>query len=482
MRVEAFIRSCPLREAEGTKPDIPPIAGLPKCWLWGKCKDKKGKNMEKEKYNKKFSIAHWDSCKDDNIFLKTFEGSSEQWKKERYDIYFGTKFIHQDVTYGETMGEQATPGQYRNLLKIQEKYGIPISLTLNEMVRPIEMIRKDVVKDFVSFIKKYYDDGVRSCTISHTHLMRIGALQEAFPDMDWKNTVNHRITTTQEFVDYVNLGYTTLQLDRNYNRNLKELKRTKEEADRLGVKTCLLIMENCMPECPFKVEHDCWQGGKELKSMGQNYWEVAGNLTCNGWRSLQRIGGTQKEVDMGVTNPRTGTDIMVHSKDDWDEFAELVDVFKLSGRLNSPPLQIIATMSKKFEYFFEMWKDPNDQAKHMREENIKSNMCGVSSFKEIYENNLAPFFMWFGLNVNTVRKEDTIITDIDEIKKTISNHIWNSKEGKSLCKTLKNCQNQCYRCHQCDDLFETGKIDSILSWRNNPKNTKKLFNVGGRVI
>ena len=70
--------------------------------------------MEKEKYNKKFSIAHWDSCKDDNIFLKTFEGSSEQWKKERYDIYFGTKFIHQDVTYGETMGEQATPGQYRN--------------------------------------------------------------------------------------------------------------------------------------------------------------------------------------------------------------------------------------------------------------------------------------------------------------------------------------------------------------------------------
>ena len=74
-------------------------------------------------------------------------------------------------------------------------------------------------------------------------------------------------------------------------------------------------------------------------------------------------------------------------KDDWDEFAELVDVFKISGRLNSPPLGAIRKMSKKFEYYFEMWKDPNDQAKHMREENIKSNMCGVSSFKEIYENN-----------------------------------------------------------------------------------------------
>ena len=26
-----------VREAEGSKPDIPPIAVLPKCWLWGKC-------------------------------------------------------------------------------------------------------------------------------------------------------------------------------------------------------------------------------------------------------------------------------------------------------------------------------------------------------------------------------------------------------------------------------------------------------------
>ncbi|MDP7366651.1 MAG: hypothetical protein QGH83_05270, partial [Candidatus Pacebacteria bacterium] len=331
----------------------------------------------KNNYDKKFSIAHYDASEDDNLFLECFENSSEQYRNEIYDIYFGTVFLHRDVTYGETMGVTASPAQYKNLLKIQEKYGIPISLTLNEMNRPMEMLRGNVIKEFVSFIKKYYDDGVRSCTISHTHLMRTGALQEAFPDMNWKNTVNHRITTTQEFLDYAQLGYNIIQLDRNYNRNLNELKRTKKEADRLGVKTCLLIKEGCMPECPFKTEHDCWQGGS-IRYEGKSYWDIV-PFTCNTWRGTHAV----KEVH----NPRAGTDIMIHSKEDWDDFAEKVDVFKLSGRLQS-----CSGPAAKFGYYLEMWKDPEkqDQAPWPN-----THMFEVSSFKDVYENNLTPFHMWF---------------------------------------------------------------------------------------
>ena len=400
----------------------------------------------KNNYDKKFSIAHPDASEDDNFFLECFENSSEQYRNEIYDIYFGTSFLHRDVSYGDTMGVQASPGQYRNLLKIQEKYGIPISLTLNEMNRPIEMIRPDVVKEFVSFIKKYYDDGVRSCTISHTHLMRLGVLQEAFPDMNWKNTVNHRITTTQEFVDYVNLGYTTLQLDRNYNRNLNELKRTKKEADRLGVKTCLLINEGCMPECPFKTEHDCWQGGKELRNLGKSYWEVI-PYTCNTWRGTHAV----KEVH----NPRAGTDIMIHSKEDWDDFADIVDIFKFSGRLTSHGAG--DNLVAKLGYWFDMWKDPEKQDQYPWP---TTHMFEVSSFKDVYENNLTPLHMWFSWT--SIGKNYPIITDIDEIKKHTANHFWNTKDAIALTKTLKNCKNQCYNCHKCDDLFETGKIDSVL--------------------
>jgi len=73
-------------------------------------------------YNRKFSYPHWDASQHDDLYLNCFENSAEQWRNEVYDIYFAAPFLHRDVTYGDTMGVYASPGQYKNLLKIQEKY------------------------------------------------------------------------------------------------------------------------------------------------------------------------------------------------------------------------------------------------------------------------------------------------------------------------------------------------------------------------
>ena len=394
--------------------------------------------FEKHPYNKKFSIAHWETVKDDNLYFECFKNSSQQFKKEIYDIYFGTTFENDDVTYGNTMGVNASKGQYKNLLKIQEKYNIPISLTLNEMNRPLKLLKEKNIKEFISFIKKYYDDGVRSCTISHTHLMRTGALQSAFPDMNWKNTVNHRIASTQSFIDYTKLGYNTIQLDRDFNRNLAELKRVKLEADRLNVRTCLLISEMCMPECPFKTEHDCWQSGKELKEEGKAYWDVV-NFTCNRWRIPGRW--------LGVSNPRMGTDVIIHGKEDWNDFAGLVDIFKSSGRLFLPPSDIDGKLMRGIE---------------MKKNKSSTNLFIVDDFKTVYENDLMPFHQWF--MTDYIAKNYPVITDINKIKEGIKNHFWNKEQAVLLSKVLKNCKNQCYKCHKCDDLFETKKVDSILEF------------------
>ena len=413
--------------------------------------------FEKHPYNKKFSIAHWERVKDDNLFFECFKNSSQQYKNEIYDIYFGVTFENNDfagndVTYGNTMGVNASEAQYKNLLKIQEKYGVPISLTFNEMNRPIQLLEDKNSKEFIALIKKYYNDGVRSCTISHTHLMRTGALQSAFPDMDWKNTVNHQVMSTQSVIDYAKLGYTTIQLDRNFNRNLAELKRVKLEADRLNVKTCLLIKESCMPECPFKKEHDCWQSGKELKSTGKDYWNLI-NFTCNHWRTRTafeagtRNPQTKETNDFKIVSPRTGTDVIIHGKEDWNEFAGVVDIFKMSGRLHQPRSDTI--IDKKFIRGIEMIKDK-----------LSTSLFIVDDFKTIYENNLMPFHQWF--TTDYIIKNYPVITDINKIKEGIKNHFWNKKEAVLLSKVLKNCKNQCYKCHKCDDLFGIKKIDSIL--------------------
>ena len=64
-------------------------------------------------------------------------------------------------------------------------------------------------------------------------------------------------------------------------------------------------------------------------------------------------------------------------------------------------------------------------------------------------------------NYGIVLKEN-IITDIDRIHTILEEHFWNTEIGRDLAKTLKQCRNQCYRCHKCDNAFETGEIDSIL--------------------
>jgi len=301
------------------------------------------------------------------------------------------------------------------------------------------------------FIKKYYDDGVRSCTISHTHLMRTGALQSAFPDMDWKNTVNHQVMSTQSVIDYAKLGYTTIQLDRNFNRNLAELKRAKLEADRLNVKTCLLIKEGCMPECPFKKEHDCWQSGKELKSTGENYWNLI-SFTCNRWQ-IKAIETAKREglgKLLGVSNPRMGTDVIIHGKEDWNDFAGLVDIFKSSGRLHQPRPGIT---EGKFIHGTSL---------KMTKDKLSTSLFIVEDFKTVYENDLMPFHQWF--MADYIIKNYPVITDINKIKEGLKNHFWNKKEAVLLSKVLKNCKNQCYKCHKCDDLFGIKKIDSILEF------------------
>ena len=313
-----------------------------------------------------------------------------------------------------------------------------IIIFFNEMNRPIQLLKDKNRKEFIALIKKYYDDGVRSCTISHTHLMRTGALQSAFPDMDWKNTVNHQVMSTQSVIDYAKLGYTTIQLDRNFNRNLAELKRAKLEADRLNVKTCLLIREGCMPECPFKTEHDCWQSGKELKEEGKDYWGAV-SFTCNRWRNFQQMGG------ISVSSPRVGTDIIIHGKEDWNDFAGLVDIFKSSGRLFLPPTNVDGKFIRGIE---------------MKKNKSSTNLFIVDDFKTVYENDLMPFHQW--LMANYTLKNYPLITDINKIKEGLKNHFWNKNQAVLLSKVLKNCKNQCYRCHKCDDLFGIGKIDSVL--------------------
>jgi hypothetical protein len=172
-----------------------------------------------------------------------------------HDVYFGKFFYYewqgQKKRCGNPMGVEASDEQVDYLFKLQEETGIEISLTFNTIEVPHEVVWDDIIRgQFVEWIGGYYDRGLRSCTMSSEHIMRMGVLQERCPDMRWKSTVNQIVSDAQQFIDYAYLGYNTINLDRSLNRNVKELKRIKRAQDYLNSKnpkkkvlTVLLVAE-----------------------------------------------------------------------------------------------------------------------------------------------------------------------------------------------------------------------------------------------
>jgi hypothetical protein len=402
--------------------------------------------------NKIFSFSHYDSWSHPSLYYEAMKNSPQQFRDEIYDIYFGKIFRynhqehefydndakHHEVVYGNVMGVEASDEQVDNLFRIQVELGIEISPTINQLNIPVEIFfskNNVVIHAFLDWLQKYYDRGLRSCTLANNHLMKAGMLQDKFPEMKWKNTVNQRVSSAQEVLDYLYLGYNVIQLDRSLNRDLNELKRIKDVVERYKskypkkyVKTSMLVREGCMPFCPFKKEHD------DLQSYHKkiDYWSsYLLELSC----------GKRENVLGKAFIPRSGTDCFWISVDTFKEYAEFVDIFKFSGRLRKylPPQD---SGGVQFGWY--------------------SGNHAVNSFKEIVENRLEPVFSWF---LGTTKFQRTEI-DFEEVKKDLDlkMYYFMKDEAKKLEQRVKNCKNQCYNCHLCERTFKLPEFDSLVEF------------------
>lgn len=397
---------------------------------------------------KRFSLAHYDNWPDQSSYYEAMKNSSLVYKTEIFDIYFGKIFRYKyrqqefwdnyarlhEIQYGNVMGVEASNEQIDNLFRIQNEFGISISLTINQLNIPIEIFYSQnsrVAGAFIDWIAEYYDRGLRSCTLANNHLMRTGILQRKFPDMKWKNTVNQQVMTAQQVLDYLYLGYNVVQLDRSMACNFEELKYVKEAVENYKlkfpekqVKTCMLVWEDCMPYCPFKREHDDLQ----IHVRKANYWQSdLGSLTCKRW--TDELGGSLL--------PRFGTNCYWCSTGSFEEYADLVDIFKYSGRLRQYDIQNSTNLQAGW---------------------VSENKYFADSFAAIINNRLEPIHLWqFGVGV-----PGQIETRPEVIKEGLNKSPWMTEKGRSLERKLKNCKNQCYRCHMCEKVNNFGDIDSAL--------------------
>ena len=186
----------------------------------------------------------------------------------------------------------------------------------------------------------------------------------------------------------------------------------------------MLVAEGCMPSCPFKREHDDLQ----IYHRKINYWDShLSVMTCNRW-----IG-----ISGASIIPRFGTNCYWTSVDTLQEYAELVDIFKHGGRLKTavPPLD---SGCIQFGWC---------TGKH-----------AVKSFSDIIENRLEPVYSWVPLHGIFSRLK----TDIKEIKEDLKEDFFMTDEAKKLEQKIKNCKNQCYKCHLCERTYRLPDIDSLI--------------------
>ena len=409
-------------------------------------------------YDRIFSYGYPQFSNDPKIFYTFLKNSHPRYRAEIRDIYFSAPFSYEfngvKSSFGDVMAASSNVEHYTYLLKIQREFGIPISLTFNETYPDHNLLDNNVLKAFVNYLGGFYEDGVRSCTISNVHMMATGVLQRNFPEMQWKNTVNHIITKPQQVVDYHLLGYNVINLDRSLNRDFDALKAMQPLRKKYpNLVLSLLVTEGCMPNCAFKVEHDTQQ-----KEVGFNYWEYGGQLTCGKWRT-------------GETNelPRVGTDIVWGDSKTFLEYAELVDYFKFTGRLGNLKdnanaenekfvwSNLAAVKGRKYAY------DPrylNELQEHV--------YATADCFQDLVENNhgvLHPNWQP-GRTIETSHECKSTWDRIPELNKDT---IWVTKKGKALNQVLKNCKNECWDCHACERTYGTDDFDSLLEINRDAK-------------
>ena len=186
----------------------------------------------------------------------------------------------------------------------------------------------------------------------------------------------------------------------------------------------MLVWEDCLPSCPFKREHDDLQ----IYLRKVNYWSShLGVLTCKRWTD-----------NTGASFlPRFGTNCYWSGVDTFREYAELVDIFKHSGRLSSV--------------------SPDDSG-GLQLGWLLMETYGAESFSEILDNKLEPVHLWI---LGTAVFPECQL-DIEAIKEELKDNIWMTEQGRALEKRLLKCMNQCYRCHLCEKTFGMPDIDSTI--------------------
>jgi len=317
-----------------------------------------------------------------------------------YDLYFTSRMppftqdAMGDVFYTQEMEYQCID----MALWLSKESGIPLSATFNNIyVRPDQKNLELWINNFESL----YNAGIKIVTLPHTSWLLTGEIQKQYPDLYIKNTILREVTRPNEVIDLARAGFNYINLDRDLMRDrdrLNEIKEAKEYCAEQGypIKLSLLTNEGCWGNCPVMVEH--YQYNNTRNGDDPQYFNSRiSRVSCSKWDALEGGLASLKAANLPPW------------REDWEEFLDVIDVFKMHGREDG--MRLKETMD-----IIDRWR-------------LEKELL-FPEFKEYIE-------------------------DVDIKERPID--VWRDK--------IKTCKFNCWKCNYCDKVYENGKGETKV----NPK-------------
>lgn len=168
-----------------------------------------------------------------------------------------------------------------------------------------------------------YDNGVRTATIPHTSWVSTGQIQKEYPELKIKNTILREVVKPNEIVSLASVGFHYINLDRDIMRDqdaLIGIKKAKDYCADKGnpIELSLLANEHCWGGCPIMPEHYQYNSTRQGTEPQYFYSEIS-RISCSRWDAFDAA----TELKRANLPPW---------KEDWEQFLDVIDVFKMHGR------------------------------------------------------------------------------------------------------------------------------------------------------
>jgi hypothetical protein len=242
----------------------------------------------------------------------------KKYKDWIYDIYFTARMppFVQDAMGDIFIQPEDAFFAIEAALHIQHETGITVSATFNNTTIPPTQQNLDL---WIHNFKPLYDNGVRSCTLPHTHWMATGQIKAAFPELFVKNTILRKVTTPREVVALAEAGFDYVNIDRNLMRDRDTLLAIKHAKEKTGVKIALLANEGCVGGCPMMEEH--YEFNNTRINNPQYFSDPISRVSCPLWEKKDPA------LSMKIAN-------LPPWREDWQDFLDNlgIDVIKMHGR------------------------------------------------------------------------------------------------------------------------------------------------------